>query len=586
MMILRLLARNLAARVIGIVVAVGIVSCCVALLSFKAAAHLQATYEAVVRKDAPARLALAEAKAYLRALTQHSLELQLAQSSFELREVHRAIDSDAQVFSIFLQSAMETDAVDAEDVQRISGKYEKARFLLTGRPRGSPVPQTPPAVDAARLGLYFDPIRDDLEHDLNGLINRLGARAGSRADEAGQGLEKALQRFAIGTVLGFLVLFAAVAWWTFARLSVPLRSMAIASNMLSRGETNFTVVGQHRDDELGDLARGLERARDALIAIERLQNEKVARAASVEAEKGALMKAIAHRFEADVIAIAQSLGEAAEELQRNAGSMSEIAGETDEETRAVLKTASEAFQAVSDLAKGFQDMGASLDAVDSQVQQAAAAASDAASGASLAQRQADQLVGAVRHIGNVAGFISGVAAQTNLLALNATIEAARSGEAGRGFAVVAQEVKGLAVQIAKATAEISDQIRSVETATALVVGEIDATAARLARMASLSDEFRASSQQRRSATGAIVQLMDRTAANSALLNERMARVSSATAATGNVAQGMSASAEDLAEQSEHLLVRFHDFIDQLLDARPDEANGERRIALPAPASAA
>ena len=220
------------------------------------------------------------------------------------------------------------------------------------------------------------------------------------------------------------------------------------------------------------------------------------------------------------------------------------------------------------------------------MQQAAVAASEAASGASLAQRQADQLVGAVRHIGNVAGFISGVAAQTNLLALNATIEAARSGEAGRGFAVVAQEVKGLAVQIARATAEISDQIRSVETATALVVGEIDATTARLARMATLSDEFRTSSQQRRSATGAIVQLMDRTAANSALLNDRMARVSAATAATGNVAQGMSASAEDLAEQSEHLLARFHDFIDQLLGARPRTAGGSTVKVPAAPAAGA
>jgi len=118
------------------------------------------------------------------------------------------------------------------------------------------------------------------------------------------------------------------------------------------------------------------------------------------------------------------------------------------------------------------------------------------------------------------------------------------------------------------------------------VGEIDATAARLARMATLSDDFRANSQQRRSATGAIVQLMDRTAANSALLNERMARVSSATAATGNVAQGMSASAEDLADQSEHLLVRFHDFIDQLLGARPKDTDGKTDGVPAAPASAA
>ena len=59
-----------------------------------------------------------------------------------------------------------------------------------------------------------------------------------------------------------------------------------------------------------------------------------------------------------------------------------------------------------------------------------------------------------------------VSCQTNLLALNATIEAARAGEAGKGFAVVAAEVKALATQTARATAEITQQIDALRTATA------------------------------------------------------------------------------------------------------------------------
>ena len=62
-------------------------------------------------------------------------------------------------------------------------------------------------------------------------------------------------------------------------------------------------------------------------------------------------------------------------------------------------------------------------------------------------------------------LIQAIAEQTNLLALNATIEAARAGDAGRGFAVVAHEVKALAGQTAKATAEISENVGLIQAST-------------------------------------------------------------------------------------------------------------------------
>ncbi len=84
----------------------------------------------------------------------------------------------------------------------------------------------------------------------------------------------------------------------------------------------------------------------------------------------------------------------------------------------------------------------------------------------------DSLGQQTEEIAKILGFIRDIAEQTNLLALNASIEAARAGEQGRSFAVVAQEVGELAARSQKATEEIDQVLRRIQSETVRSIASV------------------------------------------------------------------------------------------------------------------
>ena len=72
-------------------------------------------------------------------------------------------------------------------------------------------------------------------------------------------------------------------------------------------------------------------------------------------------------------------------------------------------------------------------------------------------------------IGEITASVNDIADQSNLLAVNAAIEAAKAGQASRGFGVVASEVKNLASQSKRATAQVNGILGEIQRATASTV---------------------------------------------------------------------------------------------------------------------
>lgn len=96
-------------------------------------------------------------------------------------------------------------------------------------------------------------------------------------------------------------------------------------------------------------------------------------------------------------------------------------------------------------------------------------------GAAEARKTSDcmaRLSHSVEQIAATARSISAIASMTNILALNAAIEAARAGSAGAGFAVVANEVKSLAANTARLTAEITRELEAIRQADGEVSGGV------------------------------------------------------------------------------------------------------------------
>ena len=242
--------------------------------------------------------------------------------------------------------------------------------------------------------------------------------------------------------------------------------------------------------------------------------------------------ALARDFETGVKSLVQVVASSADEMQTTAQSLAAAAEQTTQQSSTVTAASDELAASVNEIAR--------------QIAEATKVCNNAVIEARNSEKMVGDLVTAGEKIGNVTQMITDIAGQTNLLALNATIEAARAGEAGKGFAVVASEVKSLANQTAKATEEIEEQIRGIQSASQTTASAIREIGQIISKISEINTSISGAVEQQSAATREV--------------SVNINGVNQAAGETGKSSTNVLTTARSLTEQATDLEQRVDQFL--------------------------
>ncbi|QEE37853.1 MULTISPECIES: methyl-accepting chemotaxis protein [unclassified Methylobacterium] len=341
----------------------------------------------------------------------------------------------------------------------------------------------------------------------------------------------------------------------------PLGALTRALKALAERQALSDVPGSRRRDEIGDIARAVVIIRDVSLedAAQQLQTTEAARLREEQARR-AMLQDLASGFETSVGGIVDGLTRGVAALQGASGTMRVAVSGTSARSTSVASAARQTADNVDAVAAAAEELGATVQEIGRQVEQAAGMSATAVGEAKRAEGTMADLAAAATRIGDVVGMVSTIAGQTNLLALNATIEAARAGEAGRGFAVVAAEVKELATQTSRATEEIGRQVASIQAVTGGVSEAIQGIVSQIEAMNHVSTSISAAVEEQGVTTQDIVRSMGQASTGTSGMTADIAEVARVASDAGEAAASVAQASDELAAQSEQLRAEVSQFL--------------------------
>jgi len=380
---------------------------------------------------------------------------------------------------------------------------------------------------------------------------------------------KTAQAAGVSMLIIFALIMAAISGgiaFVFSRLTVTgINRIARTTEELAKGNLTVDISTLARRDELKLVVDSLNVFKSNAEEKERLSALESAANATRE-QRSRQMSELAERFRHEAQDMLDALSNAASDLDANGRTLLTIAQENERRSQSAVSSIRNSADNVQNVASATTELSASIGVIGDQAVRSVEIAAEAVSEADRTNASMAELSRAADQIGEVVDLINAIAQQTNLLALNATIESARAGEAGKGFAVVASEVKSLAQQTAKATDEIRDRIKDIQSAASNGVSAIRGIGETIKHMNEIASSIADSVHQQGDATNEIARNVNEASDGTSMASSSVAQLSASAADTEKASTEMLGAANQLTERTQSMSENIRRFLSELTAA--------------------
>jgi methyl-accepting chemotaxis protein len=403
-------------------------------------------------------------------------------------------------------------------------------------------------------------VRSALNKDLEALSKVYAERAKRIAQETQTNRTLSFVLTCLGGIALALVVIGVV---IIARsIARPLSAITATIKQVADGAEHVEVPHTGRADEIGALARAIGIFQEAMERNRNLASQ-VSRDSAARDERARHIEKSVDEFRDAIGAIMRGLTDNASAMRETAQTITRVTADANTRAGTAASATVQASHNVSAVAGAAEELSASVEEIGRQVRQSAGAVEQTGQRTEKSIAEIESLAAATQRIDGVLNLIQAIAEQTNLLALNATIEAARAGDAGRGFAVVAHEVKALAGQTAKATAEIGENVNQIQASTRNAVDAVREIGGAVREINEVTTAIAGAVGQQDAATREIssnaqsaAQGNETLVNNIASLRDAIGETDTAAASVLTAASGLTATAQTLSREVEKFFLNL------------------------------